>query len=72
MPPPPPEPPGASHGAVEAIVLPPLEALAIRPRHVVWVYVRVIVFEFSVEQLNVSKYLNFKEELVNGKYDMSL
>ncbi|XP_078160085.1 sucrose synthase 4-like isoform X1 [Carex rostrata] len=50
----------------EAIVLPPLVAIAVRPRPGVWEYVRVNVYELSVEQLNVSEYLRFKEELVNG------
>ncbi|KAF2315037.1 hypothetical protein GH714_037634 [Hevea brasiliensis] len=52
--------------AQEAIVLPPFVAIAIRPRPGVWEYVRVNVFELSVEQLSVSEYLQFKEELVDG------
>ncbi|KAF5744125.1 Sucrose synthase 3 isoform 1 [Tripterygium wilfordii] len=51
----------------EAIVLPPFVAIAVRPRPGVWEYVRVNVFELSVEQLSVSEYLGFKEELVNGQ-----
>jgi sucrose synthase len=52
--------------AMEAIVVPPFVALAVRPRPGVWEYVRVNVFELSVEQLTVSEYLRFKEELVDG------
>ncbi|XAR61364.1 Sucrose synthase [Bertholletia excelsa] len=54
----------------EAIVLPPFVAIAVRPRPGVWEYVRVNVYELSVEQLTVSEYLQFKEELVTeGKYN---
>ncbi|RZB49046.1 Sucrose synthase 2 isoform C [Glycine soja] len=53
--------------AKEAIVLPPFVAIAVRPRPGVWEYVRVNVSELSVEQLSVSEYLSFKEELVDGK-----
>ncbi|KAJ1412597.1 Sucrose synthase [Sesbania bispinosa] len=53
--------------AQEAIVLPPFVAIAVRPRPGVWEYVRVNVYELSVEQLSVSEYLSFKEELVDGK-----
>ncbi|XP_031375813.1 sucrose synthase 3-like [Punica granatum] len=53
--------------AQEAIVLPPFVAIAIRPRPGVWEYVRVNVFELNVEQLTVSEYLCFKEELVDGQ-----
>ncbi|KAG5567769.1 hypothetical protein RHGRI_003076 [Rhododendron griersonianum] len=52
--------------AQEAIVLPPFVAIAVRPRPGVWEYVRVNVHELSVEQLNVSEYLQFKEQLVDG------
>lgn len=52
--------------AQEAIVLPPFVAIAVRPRPGVWEYVRVNVFELSVEQLSVAEYLRFKEELVDG------
>nr|VDC58217.1 unnamed protein product [Brassica rapa] len=52
--------------AMEAIVIPPFVALAVRPRQGVWEYVRVNVYELSVEQLTVSEYLCFKEELVDG------
>nr|AMN16537.1 sucrose synthase [Albuca bracteata] len=53
----------------EAIVLPPFVAIAVRPRPGVWEYVRVNVFELKVEQLTVSEYLRFKEELVDGQHD---
>ncbi|THG05022.1 hypothetical protein TEA_014231 [Camellia sinensis var. sinensis] len=53
----------------EAIVLPPFVAIAIRPRPGVWEYVRVNVYELSVEQLSVPEYLRFKEELVDGEYN---
>ncbi|GAV91439.1 Glycos_transf_1 domain-containing protein/Sucrose_synth domain-containing protein [Cephalotus follicularis] len=53
--------------AQEAIVLPPFVAIAVRPRPGVWEYVRVNVFELSVDQLSVSEYLHFKEELVDGE-----
>ncbi|CAK8572770.1 unnamed protein product [Lathyrus sativus] len=52
--------------AQEAIVLPPFVAIAVRPRPGIWEYVRVHVFELSVEQLSVAEYLRFKEELVDG------
>nr|CAD1827350.1 unnamed protein product [Ananas comosus var. bracteatus] len=54
--------------AQEAIVIPPWVALAIRPRPGVWEYIRVHVSELAVEQLSVSEYLQFKEQLVNGRY----
>ncbi|KAK9288969.1 hypothetical protein L1049_017440 [Liquidambar formosana] len=53
--------------AQEAIVLPPFVAIAIRPRPGVWEYVRVNVYELSVDQLSISEYLQFKEELVDGQ-----
>ena len=52
----------------EAIVLPPFVAIAVRPRPGVWEYVRVNVHELNVEQLSVSEYLRFKEELVDGQH----
>ncbi|KAL2556639.1 Sucrose synthase 3 [Forsythia ovata] len=55
--------------AQEAIVLPPFVAIAVRPRPGVWEYVRVNVYELSVDQLTVSEYLRFKEELVDGHND---
>lgn len=51
----------------EAIVLPPFVVIAVRPRPGVWEYVRVNIYELSVEQLTVSEYLSFKEELVDGR-----
>nr|XP_043610484.1 sucrose synthase 2-like [Erigeron canadensis] len=53
--------------AQEGIILPPYVALAIRPRPGVWEFLRVNVEELSVEQLSVSEYLVFKEELVDGQ-----
>ncbi|KAK6135077.1 hypothetical protein DH2020_031198 [Rehmannia glutinosa] len=41
---------------------------AIRPRPGVWEFVRVNVYELS-EELKVSEYLRFKEELVDGQHD---
>ncbi|KAK9136835.1 hypothetical protein Sjap_007429 [Stephania japonica] len=65
-----------SNSHEEAIVLPPFVAIAIRPRPGVWEYVRVNVYELSVEQLTVSEYLKFKEELVdhenNSKFILEL
>ncbi|XP_027126774.1 sucrose synthase [Coffea arabica] len=48
----------------EALVLPPLIALAIRLRPGVWEYVGVNVDDFHVEEMTVKEYLHFKEELV--------
>ncbi|PKU67394.1 sucrose synthase 2 [Dendrobium catenatum] len=53
--------------AQEAIIVPPWVALAIRPRPGVWEYVRVNVSELAVEELSVPEYLQFKEELVDGR-----
>jgi sucrose synthase len=55
--------------AQEAIVSPPFVAIAVRPSPGVWEYVRVDVNELSVEQLSISEYLKFKEELVDGEVD---
>ncbi|KAL3505832.1 hypothetical protein ACH5RR_031214 [Cinchona calisaya] len=49
----------------EAVVLPPLVALAIRLRPGVWEYVGVNPNELLVEELTVQEYLLFKEELVD-------
>jgi sucrose synthase len=46
-------------------VLPPWVALAIRPRPGVWDYIRVNVSELAMEELTVSEYLAFKEQLVD-------
>lgn len=51
----------------EAIVIPPWVALAIRPRPGVWEYVRVNISELAVEELTVPEYLQFKEELADGR-----
>ncbi|XP_028111669.1 sucrose synthase 2-like [Camellia sinensis] len=56
----------------EAIVLPPFVAIAIRPRPGVWEYVRVNVYELCVEQLSVSEYLRFKENLYNENFVLEL
>lgn len=48
-------------------MLPPFVAIAVRPRPGVWDYVRVNVYDLSVDQLTVSEYLQFKEELVDGQ-----
>ncbi|KDP27836.1 hypothetical protein JCGZ_18916 [Jatropha curcas] len=53
--------------AQEAIVLPPFVAIAIRPIPGVWEYVRVNVYELSVDHLTVAEYLRLKEELVDGQ-----
>ncbi|CAL9748530.1 unnamed protein product [Musa acuminata subsp. burmannicoides] len=62
--------------AQEAVVLPPFVAIAVRPRPGIWEYVRVNVHELSVEQLSVSEYLQFKEELEdersNDRYVLEL
>lgn len=42
-------------------------ALALRPRPGVWEYVRVNVYELSVDLLSVAEYLWFKEELLDGE-----
>ncbi|KAM0050625.1 putative sucrose synthase [Helianthus debilis subsp. tardiflorus] len=51
----------------EGIILPPYVTLAVRPRPGVWDFLRVNVDELSVEELSVSEYLIFKEELVDGQ-----
>lgn len=48
-------------------MLPPFVALAIRPRPGVWEFVRVNVYELSVDELTISEYLGFKEELADGQ-----
>ncbi|KAI3668293.1 hypothetical protein L6452_43370 [Arctium lappa] len=55
------------NSAQEGIILPPYVALAVRPRPGVWEFVRLNVHELSVEQLTVTEYLIFKEELVDGR-----
>jgi sucrose synthase len=56
----------ALRAAQEAIVLPPLVALAVRPRPGVWDYICVDVNVLKVETLSVPEYLNLKEKLVDG------
>ncbi|GFP99786.1 sucrose synthase [Phtheirospermum japonicum] len=56
---------------MEAIVLPPWVALAIRLRPGIWDYIRVNVNELVVEELTVPEYLKFKEELADGPSDDS-
>ncbi|KAM0988214.1 hypothetical protein ACFX13_012426 [Malus domestica] len=53
--------------AQEAIVLAPFVAFALRPRPGVWEYVRVNVYELSVDHLSVAEFLRFKEELMDGE-----
>lgn len=47
-------------------MLPPWVALAVRQRPGVWEYVRINLDTLLVEELTVPRYLNYKEELVNG------
>ncbi|KAK3417560.1 hypothetical protein EUGRSUZ_H03496 [Eucalyptus grandis] len=49
-----------------AIFLPPWIALAVRPRPGVWEYIRVNIHALVVEELQVTEFLHFKEELVEG------
>ncbi|KAJ4844962.1 Sucrose synthase 2 [Turnera subulata] len=53
--------------AQEAILMSPFVAMALRPRPGVWEYVRINVYELSVDNLSVAEYLHFKEELVDGQ-----
>ncbi|GKD55869.1 sucrose synthase 2, partial [Tanacetum coccineum] len=53
--------------AQEGIILPPYVAFAVRPRPGVWEFLRLNVNELSVEQLTVTEFLAFKEELVDGQ-----
>lgn len=50
----------------EAMVLPPWVGFAVRPRPGIWEYVRINVEELTLEELSVSEYLSFKEQLANG------
>ncbi|XP_024385951.1 sucrose synthase 2 [Physcomitrium patens] len=50
----------------EAIVLPPWLGLAVRPRPGIWEYLRINVEELILEELSVSEYLGFKEQLANS------
>ncbi|KAF8025920.1 hypothetical protein BT93_F2676 [Corymbia citriodora subsp. variegata] len=56
----------------EAIVSPPWVALAVRPRPGVWEYIRVNVHALVLEQLEVAKYLHFKEELADGSLNSDI
>ncbi|KMZ63091.1 Sucrose synthase [Zostera marina] len=58
----------------EAIVVPPMLAIAVRPSPGIWYYVRVNISDLKIEILNVTNYLKFKEELVdeNDKFDVEL
>lgn len=47
-------------------MLPPLVGFAVRPKPGFWEYLQVNVDDLSVEQLTVSEYLEFKEQLTNG------
>ncbi|KAG0588073.1 hypothetical protein KC19_2G213800 [Ceratodon purpureus] len=50
----------------EAMVLPPWVGFAVRPRPGTWEYLRINVEELTLEELSVSEYLGFKEQLVVG------
>ncbi|KAK8503201.1 hypothetical protein V6N12_067587 [Hibiscus sabdariffa] len=50
----------------EAVVLPPLVALAIRSAPGVWEYIALDVEKLFVEELPVAEYLKLKEEIVDG------
>jgi sucrose synthase len=53
----------------EAIVSPPWVGFAVRPKPGIWEYVRINVEELVVEELSVSEYLSFKEQLIgDSKY----
>ena len=56
----------------DVIFLPPFVAIPVRPRPGVWEYVHNNVSDLSVEQLSISEYLCFKEELVDGKINDNL
>nr|CAL25362.2 sucrose synthase [Cymodocea nodosa] len=65
----------AFRAAQEAIVLPPLVALAVRPRPGIWDYICVDVNDLKVEPLSVPDYLKLKEKLVDssdGKFTLEL
>ncbi|KDO73800.1 hypothetical protein CISIN_1g003947mg [Citrus sinensis] len=51
----------------EAAVSSPWVALALRTSPGVWCYIRVNVQTVDVEEISVSKYLLFKEEIVDGR-----
>ena len=47
-------------------MLPRRVGFAVRPRPGIWEYVRINVEELTLEELAVSEYLGFKEQLANG------
>lgn len=47
-------------------MLPPWLGLAVRPRPGIWEYLRINVEELILEELSVSEYLGFKEQLANS------
>lgn len=50
----------------EAMVLPPWVGFAVRPRPGIWEYLRINTEELTLEEMSVSEYLGFKEQLANG------
>ncbi|XP_024356635.1 sucrose synthase 3 [Physcomitrium patens] len=56
----------------EAMVSPPWVGFAVRPRPGIWEYVRINVEELIVEELSVSEYLGFKEQLSLGSDSIDL
>jgi sucrose synthase len=53
----------------EAMVLPPWVGFAVRPRPGIWEYLRINTEELTLEEMSVSEYLGFKEQLANGTDD---
>lgn len=49
-----------------AMVLPPWVGFAVRPRPGIWEYLRINTEELTLEEMSVSEYLGFKEQLANG------
>lgn len=52
--------------AVEAVVLEPSIAMALRPKAGSWIYLRYNVDELTVDEVDAGQYLAFKEHLVEG------
>jgi sucrose synthase len=52
--------------AVEAVVLAPSIAMALRPKAGSWIYLRFNADELTVDEINAGQYLAFKEHLVEG------
>lgn len=50
----------------EGIVLPPVVALAVRPRPGVWDYISINVNDLTFQSLAVPDYMKLKEQLVDG------